>query len=161
MLGLGGLAKKVFGTPNDRIVKGAQKIVDQINALEPSMVALDDEALKGKTAEFKDRLAEGETLDDLLPEAFATVREAAKRAIGLRPFDVQLIGGIMLHRGNISEMKTGEGKTLVATMPAYLNALEGKGVHLVTVNDYLAKRDAKWSDEHRPRRRARCCAVGL
>ncbi|MGB0927072.1 MAG: preprotein translocase subunit SecA [Pikeienuella sp.] len=144
MLGLGGLAKKVFGTPNDRIVKGAQKIVDQINALEPSMEALDDEALKGKTAEFKDRLAKGETLDDLLPEAFATVREAAKRAIGLRPFDVQLIGGIMLHRGNISEMKTGEGKTLVATMPAYLNALEGKGVHIVTVNDYLARRDAEW-----------------
>ncbi|MDG1431553.1 MAG: preprotein translocase subunit SecA, partial [Paracoccaceae bacterium] len=144
MLGLGGLAKKVFGTPNDRIVKSAQKIVDQINGLEPSMEALDDEALKGKTAEFKERLAKGETLDDLLPEAFAVVREAAKRSIGLRPFDVQLIGGLMLHRGNISEMKTGEGKTLVATMPAYLNALEGQGVHIVTVNDYLARRDADW-----------------
>ena len=144
MLGFGGLAKKVFGTTNDRVVKGAAKQVQAINALEPEYAALSDEALASKTAEFRARLAKGETLDQLLPEAFATVREAAKRTIGLRPFDVQLIGGMMLHQGKISEMKTGEGKTLVATMPAYLNALEGKGVHIVTVNDYLARRDADW-----------------
>ena len=144
MLGLGGLAKKVFGTTNDRIVKSSMKTVQAVNALEPDFEALSDEALKAKTPEFRERLAKGETLDQLLPEAFATVREAAKRALGLRPFDVQIVGGLMLHQGKISEMKTGEGKTLVATMPVYLNALEGRGVHVVTVNDYLARRDAQW-----------------
>ena len=144
MLGLGSLAKKVFGSSNDRVVKSVQKIIDQIAGYEDALIALSDEDLKAKTEEFKSRVAGGETLDSLLPEAFAVVREAAKRALGLRPFDVQLVGGIMLHRGKISEMKTGEGKTLVATMPAYLNALTGKGVHVVTVNDYLARRDAQW-----------------
>lgn len=144
MLGFGGLAKKVFGSANDRVVKGASKTVQAINALEPEISALSDEELKAKTPEFRERLAKGETLDQLLPEAFAVVREAAKRAIGLRPFDVQLIGGLMLHQGRIAEMRTGEGKTLVGTMPVYLNALEGKGVHVVTVNDYLARRDADW-----------------
>ena len=144
MLGLGTLAKKVFGSTNDRKIKATQPIVDAINALEPEFEALNDLGLIAKTQEFKDRLAKGETLDDLLPEAFANVREAGKRALGLRAFDVQLMGGIFLHQGNISEMKTGEGKTLVATLPAYLNALTGRGVHIVTVNDYLAKRDAEW-----------------
>ena len=144
MLGLGILARKVFGTPNDRKVKSVRPLVAKINALEPEFQALSDEGLKEKTAAFKARVAGGESLDDLLPEAFANCREAAKRALGLRAFDVQLKGGIFLHQGNISEMKTGEGKTLVATFPAYLNALAGKGVHVVTVNDYLAKRDAEW-----------------
>lgn len=144
MLGLGSLAKKVFGSSNDRVVKSVQKIIDQINGFEDALSALSDEDLKAKTDEFKSRHQGGESLDSLLPEAFAVVREAAKRSIGLRPFDVQLVGGIMLHRGKISEMKTGEGKTLVATMPVYLNALTGKGVHVVTVNDYLARRDAQW-----------------
>ena len=144
MLGLGAIAKKMFGTTNDRKVKAAQRTVDAVNALEPEMEALSDEALKGKTQEFKDRLDQGATLDELLPEAFAVVREASKRTLGLRPFDVQIIGGLILHQGSISEMKTGEGKTLVATLPVYLNALEGKGVHVVTVNDYLARRDAEW-----------------
>lgn len=144
MLGLGGLAKKVFGTTNDRVVKGAQKTVQAINALEADFEKLSDDELKAKTPEFKERLAKGETLDSLLPEAFAAVREASKRVMGMRPFDVQLIGGLMLHQGKISEMKTGEGKTLMATMPVYLNALEGRGVHVVTVNDYLARRDAQW-----------------
>ncbi len=144
MLGLGTLAKKVFGTPNDRKVKSTRPLVDQINALEPQFQALSDQAIKDKTAELKARAANGESLDALLPEAFANCREAAKRALGLRAFDVQLMGGIFLHQGNISEMKTGEGKTLVATFPAYLNALAGKGVHVVTVNDYLAKRDSEW-----------------
>ncbi len=144
MLGLGGIAKKVFGTANDRKVKSAFSRVSKINALEPEMEALSDEALRGKTAEFRERLQNGETLDQLLNEAFAVVREGAKRAIGLRPFDVQLVGGMILHDGDISEMKTGEGKTLVATLPVYLNALEGKGAHVVTVNDYLARRDAEW-----------------
>ncbi|PYE84427.1 preprotein translocase subunit SecA [Pseudoroseicyclus aestuarii] len=144
MIGIGSLAKKVFGTPNDRKVKAARPLVEKINALEPEVQALDDEGLKARTAAFKERAAKGESLDDLLPEAFATCREAAKRALGLRAFDVQLMGGIFLHQGNIAEMKTGEGKTLVATFPAYLNALSGKGVHVVTVNDYLAKRDAEW-----------------
>ena len=144
MLGLNTLAKKIFGTPNDRTIKALRPLVDQINALEPEFEALSDEGLIEKTAEFRSRLEAGETVDDLLPEAFANVREGAKRALGLRPFDVQLMGGIILHRGNISEMKTGEGKTLVATLPAYLNALSGRGVHIVTVNDYLAKRDAEW-----------------
>ena len=144
MLGLGSIAKKVFGTANDRQVKALQPIVEKINALEPQFEALSDEGLIVKTEEFRTRLANGEKLDGLLPEAFANCREAAKRALGLRAFDVQLIGGIFLHRGNIAEMKTGEGKTLVATFPAYLNALTGGNVHIVTVNDYLAKRDASW-----------------
>src|SRR6187399_1244067 len=141
---LGALARSLFGTANDRIVKGFDKPVAKINALEPEMVKLSDEALRGKTVEFRERLAKGETLDDLLVEAFATVREAAKRTLGQRPFDVQLKGGIVLHSGKIAEMKTGEGKTLMATLPVYLNALEGKGVHVVTVNDYLARRDSDW-----------------
>ena len=144
MLGLGTLARKVFGTPNDRKVKSVRPLVAQINALEPQFAALSDEDIIAKTADFKERVAKGESLDALLPEAFANCREAAKRALGLRAFDVQLKGGIFLHQGNIAEMKTGEGKTLVATFPAYLNALTGKGVHVVTVNDYLAKRDAEW-----------------
>jgi preprotein translocase subunit SecA len=145
MLGLGTLARKVFGTPNDRKVKSVRPIVAKINALEPEFAALNDDGIKAKTAEFQKRVQQnGESLDDILPEAFANCREAAKRALGLRAFDVQLKGGIFLHQGNISEMKTGEGKTLMATLPAYLNALAGKGVHVVTVNDYLAKRDAEW-----------------
>ncbi|EEW24976.1 preprotein translocase subunit SecA [Rhodobacter ferrooxidans] len=144
MLGLGTLMRKMFGTPNDRKVKSVRPLVAQINALEPEFKALSDEGLKAKTAEFKARIEAGETLDALLPEAFANCREAARRALGLRAFDVQLKGGIFLHEGNIAEMKTGEGKTLVATFPAYLNALAGKGVHVVTVNDYLAKRDSAW-----------------
>ena len=144
MLGLGKIAKKVFGTPNDRRIREAQNIVESINALEKDFSVLSDSEISSKTKEFKERLEKGETLDMLLPEAFANCREAAKRALGLRAFDVQLLGGIFLHQGNISEMKTGEGKTLVATFPAYLNALVGKGVHIVTVNDYLAKRDADW-----------------
>ncbi len=141
---LGALARGLFGTANDRIVKGLDKPVARINALEPEIGKLSDDALRGKTAEFRERLAKGESLDDLLVEAFATVREAAKRTLGQRPFDVQLKGGMILHQGKIAEMKTGEGKTLVATLPVYLNALEGKGVHVVTVNDYLAKRDSEW-----------------
>jgi len=144
MLGLGTLAKKVFGTPNDRKVKATRPTVDKINALEPEFENLTDTQIVEKTAELRNRAGNGEPLDDLLPEAFANCREAARRALGLRAFDVQLMGGIFLHEGNISEMKTGEGKTLVATFPAYLNALTGKGVHIVTVNDYLAKRDADW-----------------
>jgi preprotein translocase subunit SecA len=138
------IARAVFGTANDRSLKGYQRRVPQINALEPGMEALSDDALKAKTADFRERLAGGTTLDDLLPEAFAVVREAAKRTLGQRHFDVQLVGGMVLHDGKISEMKTGEGKTLVATLPVYLNALSGKGVHIVTVNDYLARRDAEW-----------------
>ena len=144
MLGLGKIAKKVFGTPNDRRIREVQAIVENINALEKDFSLLSDNEISSKTEEFKKRFREGENLNTLLPEAFANCREAAKRALGLRAFDVQLVGGIFLHRGNISEMKTGEGKTLVATFPAYLNALVGKGVHIVTVNDYLAKRDAEW-----------------
>ena len=144
MLGLGKIAKKVFGTPNDRRLREAQTAVDSINSLEEKFSLLSDDEISAKTNEFKKRIGEGEAIDALLPEAFANCREAAKRALGLRAFDVQLLGGIFLHRGNISEMKTGEGKTLVATFPAYLNALVGKGVHIVTVNDYLAKRDAEW-----------------
>ena len=145
MLGLGSLARMVFGTPNDRMVKAVRPLVAKINALEPQFAALSDEGIKAKTAEFQKRVQEGgESLEALLPEAFANCREAAKRALGLRAFDVQLMGGVFLHRGNIAEMRTGEGKTLVATFPAYLNALTGKGVHVVTVNDYLAKRDAAW-----------------
>ena len=144
MLGLGTLAKKVFGTPNDRKVKATRPLIEKINALEPEFEVLNDEGLMAKTAELRARATSGEDLDSLLPEAFANCREAAKRALGLRAFDVQLMGGIFLHQGNIAEMKTGEGKTLVATFPAYLNALTGKGVHIVTVNDYLARRDAEW-----------------
>lgn len=138
---IGEIFKKIFGTKNDREIKRIRKIVDAINALEPDFQKLTDEQLRDKTAYFKDRLAKGETLDDILPEAFATVREASKRVLGLRHYDVQLIGGIVLHEGKITEMKTGEGKTLVATCPVYLNALTGKGVHIITVNDYLAARD--------------------
>jgi preprotein translocase subunit SecA len=141
---IGSLARKLFGSANDRYIKRQYKTVERINALEPEISALSDEALRAKTTEFKQRLTKGETLDDLLPEAFAVVREAAKRTLGQRHYDVQLIGGIVLHHGQIAEMKTGEGKTLVATLAAYLNALSGKGVHIVTVNDYLAKRDAEW-----------------
>ena len=144
MLGIGSLARKVFGTPNDRKVKSARSVVERINALEPEFQKLSDEGIKQKTEEFKARVAGGESLDALLPEAFANCREAAKRALGLRAFDVQLVAGVFLHQGNIAEMKTGEGKTLMATLPVYLNALAGKGVHVVTVNDYLAKRDADW-----------------
>ncbi|WP_296766022.1 preprotein translocase subunit SecA [Sediminimonas sp.] len=144
MLGFSSIAKKVFGTPNDRKIKATRPMVEQINALEPEFEKLPDAGLREKTDEFKKRLADGESVDDLLPEAFANCREAARRTLGLRAFDVQLMGGIFLHQGNIAEMKTGEGKTLVATFPAYLNALTGKGVHIVTVNDYLARRDAEW-----------------
>jgi len=139
---IGALARKIFGTPNDRRIKSYQSRVDAINALEPDLVALSDEALKARTDEFRQQLAGGKTLDDILVPAFATVREAAKRVLGQRHFDVQLIGGMVLHEGDIAEMKTGEGKTLVATLAVYLNALAGKGVHVVTVNDYLASRDA-------------------
>jgi len=138
------IARKLFGTRNDRQLKAMQPTVNAINALEPAMAALSDEALKAKTVEFRERLAKGETLDALLPEAFAVVREASKRLTGERHYDVQLLGGIALHQGKIPEMRTGEGKTLVATAPVYLNALTGKGVHVVTVNDYLAVRDAEW-----------------
>src|SRR5471030_194751 len=141
---LGALARSLFGSANDRVVKGFDRTVAKINTLEAEFAALSDEELRGKTAVFRARLEKGETLDDLLPEAFATVREGAKRALGQRHFDVQLKGGMVLHSGKIAEMKTGEGKTLVATLAVYLNALEGKGVHVVTVNDYLAKRDAEW-----------------
>ena len=144
MLGIKTVARKIFGTHNDRKVKATRPLVEEINALEPEFEALDDAGLIEKTESFKQRIANGESLDSLLPEAFANCREAARRALGLRAFDVQLMGGIFLHQGNIAEMKTGEGKTLVATFPAYLNALTGKGVHIVTVNDYLAKRDAEW-----------------
>src|SRR6187401_2452591 len=135
---------KVIGTQNERDLKKLRPIVAQVNALEGSIKPLSDEALRGKTAEFRARIANGELLDDLLPEAFAVVREAGKRVLNMRHFDVQLIGGMVLHSGKIAEMKTGEGKTLVATLPAYLNALEGRGVHIVTVNDYLARRDSEW-----------------
>ena len=144
MLGIGTLAKKVFGTPNDRKIKATGPMVNKISALEPEYKKLSDDGLIEKTRSLQQRARAGEALDALLPEAFANCREAAKRALGLRAFDVQLMGGIFLHEGNISEMKTGEGKTLVATFPAYLNALTGKGVHIVTVNDYLARRDSEW-----------------
>ena len=141
---LGAVFKKIFGSANERRLKAYRPKVAEINALEPEFVALSDDGLKAKTAEFRARLAAGETLDGLLPSAFATVREAARRALGQRHFDVQLIGGMVLHEGAIAEMRTGEGKTLVATLPVYLNALAGRGVHVVTVNDYLASRDAAW-----------------
>ena len=135
---------KVFGTRSQREVKRIMPLVEKTESYQSQMQQLTDEQLRDKTREYKKRLAEGETLDDLLPEAFATVREAAKRVLGMEHYRVQIIGGIILHQGRIAEMKTGEGKTLVSTLPAYLNALEGKGVHIVTVNDYLAKRDAEW-----------------
>ena len=139
-----GLLEKIFGDMNSREIKKIEKIVDQIEAYDEEMQALTDDELRGKTAEFKERLANGEDIDELLPEAFAVAREGAWRSLGIKHFRVQLIGGVVLHQGNIAEMKTGEGKTLVATLPAYLNALTGKGVHVVTVNDYLAKRDCEW-----------------
>jgi len=141
---IGGLARKIFGSSNERRIRAYQPRVAAINALENELVALSDEALRARTETFKKEIAEGKALDDLLVPAFATVREAAKRTLGQRHFDVQLIGGMVLHEGKISEMKTGEGKTLVATLAVYLNALAGRGVHVVTVNDYLAKRDAEW-----------------
>src|SRR5262245_23849337 len=144
MLSIGAIAAKIFGTSNDRKLKIYRPSVEAINELEPELAALTDAELRARTDAFRKRLADGEALDDLLVEAFATVREAAKRTLGQRHFDVQLIGGMVLHQGKISEMKTGEGKTLVATLPVYLNALTGRGVHVVTVNDYLAKRDAEW-----------------
>src|SRR3954470_14565009 len=135
---------RIFGSRNERLLKTYAEAVRDINALEPSLAAMSDEELRNKTAELKARVADGATLDEVLPEAFAVVREAGKRTLSMRHFDVQLIGGIALHNGKIAEMRTGEGKTLVATLPAYLNALAGKGVHVVTVNDYLAQRDADW-----------------
>ena len=144
MLGIGTLAKKVFGTPNDRKIKATRPLVEQINALEDQFLALTDEGLKEKTEELRKRALDGESLDDLLPEAFANCREGARRTLGLRAFDTQLMSAIFLHQGNISEQKTGEGKTLTATLAAYLNALTGKGVHIVTVNEYLVQRDADW-----------------
>ncbi|MCL5668824.1 MAG: preprotein translocase subunit SecA, partial [Gammaproteobacteria bacterium] len=138
------LLNKIFGSRNERLLKRLSRTVAAINALESAVSSLSDSALAAKTAEFRERLAQGATLDDLLPEAFAVVREAGRRVLQMRHFDVQLIGGMVLHQGKIAEMRTGEGKTLVATLAAYLNALPGKGVHVVTVNDYLARRDARW-----------------
>src|SRR6266446_2064632 len=138
------ILKKIFGPKHERDVKRMMPVVAEINALEPAIQALDDAALRGKTDELRKRLADGAEVEAVLPEAFAVCREAARRSVGMRHFDVQLIGGMVLHNGTIAEMATGEGKTLVATLPAYLNALTGKGVHIVTVNDYLAKRDAQW-----------------
>ena len=135
---------RIFGSRNERLLKGYRKSIEQINALEPRIMALDDGQLAGKTAEFRQRVAAGEAIDALLPEAFAVCREAARRVLGMRHFDVQLIGGMVLHAGKIAEMRTGEGKTLTATLAVYLNALAGNGVHVVTVNDYLARRDAEW-----------------
>ena len=142
-----GFLEAVFGTYSDREVKRLQPIIKKINSLEESIKSLSDDELKAKTDEFKERLSNGETLDDILPEAFAVVREGSVRVLGMRHYDEQLMGGIVLHQGRISEMKTGEGKTLVATAPVYLNALSGEGVHVVTVNDYLAKRDAEQMGE--------------
>ena len=141
---IGALARKLFGSANDRRIKGYQPRVAAINALENELEKLSDDALRARTENFKQQVAAGTSLDDILVEAFATVREAGKRTIGQRHFDVQLVGGMILHEGSIAEMKTGEGKTLVATLPVYLNALSGRGVHVVTVNDYLAKRDSEW-----------------
>src|ERR671926_469330 len=141
---IGALARKLFGSSNDRRIKSYWPRVGAINALEKDLEKLSDEALRARTDDFKAQLAAGKTLDDILVPAFATVREAAKRTLGQRHFDVQLIGGMVLHEGSIAEMRTGEGKTLVATLPVYLNALAGKGVHVVTVNDYLARRDSEW-----------------
>jgi preprotein translocase subunit SecA len=137
---------QVFGTRNNRVIKRILPIVERIASLEPGLVGLSDAELRAMTPRFRERIEQGESLDDLLPEAFAVVREATKRTLGMRHHDVQMIGGVVLHRGWIAEMKTGEGKTLVAPLAAYLNALPGHGVHIVTVNDYLAKRDAEWMD---------------
>ncbi|HNI36958.1 MAG TPA: preprotein translocase subunit SecA, partial [Pseudomonadales bacterium] len=141
---IGSVLKKVFGSKNERELKRLGKVVAKVNAFEPTLEKLSDSELQNKTAEFRERLQKGETLDQLLPEAFACVREAARRVLGMRHFDVQMIGGMVLHAGKIAEMRTGEGKTLVATLPVYLNALPGNGVHVVTVNDYLANRDGSW-----------------
>src|SRR6202453_1389350 len=141
---IGAVARKLFGSSNDRRIRAYRPRVEEINALEGELQGLSDDALRARTEEFKKQVAEGRTLDDILVPAFATVREAAKRTLGQRHFDVQMIGGMVLHEGKIAEMKTGEGKTLVATLPVYLNALAGKGVHVVTVNDYLARRDSSW-----------------
>ncbi|MEN9451829.1 MAG: hypothetical protein RLZZ369_888 [Pseudomonadota bacterium] len=138
------LLTSIFGSRNERLLKQYRRTVDKINALEPSLESLTDEQLRAKTEEFKQRVAKGESLDDLLPEAFAVVREGSKRVFKMRHFDVQMLGGMALHFGKIAEMRTGEGKTLTGTLPVYLNALTGKGVHVVTVNDYLARRDAEW-----------------
>ena len=138
-----GLITKIFGTRSERELKRIRPLVDKILAMEEEYKALSEAELKGKTTQFKERLSQGETLDDLLPEAFAAIREAADRVLGMRPYPVQLIGGIILHQGRIAEMRTGEGKTLVAILPCYLNALTGRGVHVVTVNDYLARRDSE------------------
>ena len=164
---LGAIARKVFGTANDRVLKTFHRQVAAINALEPEVSGLTDTQLRERTEWLRSRLNQGEKVDDILVDAFATVREAARRTLGQRHFDVQLLGGMVLHKGMIAEMKTGEGKTLVATLPVYLNALAGKGVHVVTVNDYLAKRDREWMGQvyrflglsvgvivHEPRRRA-------
>ena len=147
---------KLFGTHSERELKLIDSTIDKIEGLRPQMQALSDEELRDKTKEYRQRLADGATLDDLLPEAFATVREAAKRVLGMEHYRVQLIGGMILHQGRIAEMRTGEGKTLVSTLPAYLNALEGKGVHIVTVNDYLANRDADPSVQAAPCRSPYC-----
>ncbi|MGI9386438.1 MAG: DEAD/DEAH box helicase, partial [Methyloligellaceae bacterium] len=147
MVSLDKIASKIFGSSNERKLKGYDANVEAINALESELEKLSDDKLKARTDEFRKQIADGTDLDDLLVPAFATVREAAKRTLGQRHFDVQLVGGMVLHEGNIAEMKTGEGKTLVATLPVYLNALTGNGVHVVTVNDYLAKRDAEWMGE--------------
>ena len=144
---IGAIARRLFGSANERFLKTLRKDVEAINALEPQLEALSDEELSARTPWLKERLAAGESLDNLLVDAFATVREAAKRSLGQRHYDVQLLGGMVLHRGMITEMKTGEGKTLASTLPVYLNALNGNGAHVVTVNDYLAERDAKWMGE--------------
>ena len=136
--------RQVFGTKHEREMKSIRPVIDKINSLEPSIKVLSDEQLKAKTIEFKERLKNGETVDQILPEAFAVCREASSRVLGMRHYDVQLIGGYILNRGSVAEMRTGEGKTLVATLPVYLNALTGRGVHVVTVNDYLARRDSEW-----------------
>ena len=141
---IGSALTKMFGSKNERVLKEIQPLVVKINSLEPDVQKLDDAALAAKTVSYKERVAKGESLDSLLPEAFALTREAAKRVIGERHYDVQLIGGVVLHQRKIAEMKTGEGKTLCSTLAVYLNALSGKGVHVVTVNDYLARRDAEW-----------------
>src|SRR3989338_5370673 len=139
-----GILKKIVGSKNDRELKRMAPVVDRVSAVEPMIHGVSDQALIGKTGELRGRCRSGESLDALLPEAFAVVREASRRVLGMRHFDVQLIGGLALHEGKIAEMKTGEGKTLVATLPVYLNALTGRGVHVITVNDYLAKRDSQW-----------------
>ena len=144
---IGAIARRVFGTANERYLKSLRAYVEAANALEPALEVLSDDALRGRTLWLRERLEAGESLDEILVEAFATVREAAKRTLGQRHFDVQILGGVVLHRGQIAEMKTGEGKTLVATLPVYLNALKGAGVHVVTVNDYLARRDVEWMGE--------------